>query len=685
MQWKFLLAIGLLILTGAGLRAQDVLDSVTVQAFSHSSRLRELAAGTGLVRSNDWKKFSPASALPAINTVPGVRMEERSPGSYRLAMRGSSLRSPFGVRNIRFYLSQTPFTDPGGNTYLNNLPLSFLGNLEILKGPSGSHYGAGTGGVILSLPDTASDLLSLQYMVGSYGLHQVDAAIGFGSGDLQNRILFQHQQSDGYRDQTAMRRDAISWEANLRKREKSSLSLRVIYSDLWYETPGGLNASQFAADPRQSRPAAGVFPSAAAAKAAIRQRLFFTALEQQWRPVEHLDIAFSIYGAYADVENPSIRNVEKRTEPHAGARGVIGYLIPAGATSVRLTAGGEYQQGRFRVDVFGNRDGQPDTTQTRDAVQPQNAFVFSRVEWLLPRKWQLTGEISWNRNRVDIRRETENPQLLLQSNYRGEWAPRLSLLKQIGNISVYALYAKGFSPPTTSELLPSNNIINTALQAEWGWNHELGLRGNLFRRKGWFELNAFYFKLRDAIVQRRDDNGADYFENAGDTRQKGIEASVKYPVLQTPSLAVQPWLSYSLYSFRYRNFKQVDNEFSGNHIPGVARQQLNAGIDLNYRTGQRLSVAYQYSDPIWLNDANTDKAAPFQLLSARINSRIGKLLEAFAGADNLLDTRYSLGNDINAAAGRYYNLAPGRNYYLGLRFSLPSRRYQGSEEVDSRD
>ncbi|MBO9660756.1 MAG: TonB-dependent receptor, partial [Chitinophagaceae bacterium] len=42
----------------------------------------------------------------------------------------------------------------------------------------------------------------------------------------------------------------------------------------------------------------------------------------------------------------------------------------------------------------------------------------------------------------------------------------------------------------------------------------------------------------------------------------------------------------------------------------------------------------------------------------------------YIGADNLLDQKYSLGNDINAAAGRYYNAAPRRNYYVGLSFQL---------------
>ena len=54
------------------------------------------------------------------------------------------------------------------------------------------------------------------------------------------------------------------------------------------------------------------------------------------------------------------------------------------------------------------------------------------------------------------------------------------------------------------------------------------------------------------------------------------------------------------------------------------------------------------------------------------NSLAGKKvqLNIYAGGDNLLDEIYSLGNDINAAGGRYYNAAFARNYYFGLGFRL---------------
>src|SRR5438067_1087901 len=69
------------------------LDSVTVHAFGGNSRLRNLPAAIGYISNTTLRRFGTASVVEAVNTTPGVRMEERSPGSYRFNIRGSSLRS----------------------------------------------------------------------------------------------------------------------------------------------------------------------------------------------------------------------------------------------------------------------------------------------------------------------------------------------------------------------------------------------------------------------------------------------------------------------------------------------------------------------------------------------------------------------------------------------------------------
>src|SRR5690606_19415632 len=167
-----------------------------IEAYEMDRQLDEVPASVGILSQNDLLRYSNTSILPAVNLVPGVRMEERSPGSYRFSIRGSSLRSPFGVRNVKAYWNGLPFTDGGGNTYLNLFDFSAFGSMEIIKGPGGSLYGAGTGGVLLmKSPEVTGNNLQASATFGSYGLQRY--LIG---GQLKNdkhaaNIQFAHHQS----------------------------------------------------------------------------------------------------------------------------------------------------------------------------------------------------------------------------------------------------------------------------------------------------------------------------------------------------------------------------------------------------------------------------------------------------------------------------------------------------------
>ena len=124
-----------------------VLDEVKVYVFEQNRS--PLSTPDAFVRTTDLQRLSSTSFVASLNSMAGVRMEERSPGSYRIAIRGSSLRAPFGVRNTKVYWNSIPFTDAGNNTYISILEPGLFSGLTITKGPSTGIYGAGTGGVLL--------------------------------------------------------------------------------------------------------------------------------------------------------------------------------------------------------------------------------------------------------------------------------------------------------------------------------------------------------------------------------------------------------------------------------------------------------------------------------------------------------------------------------------------------------
>ena len=152
------------------------IEEVTVRAYGQNRRLTDLAAAVNRIDHDALTRYNNASILNAVNTTAGVRMEERSPGSYRLNVRGSSLRSPFGVRNVKIYYNDIPFTEPGGTTYLNQLGFYNVNSLEVIKGPGSSLYGAGTGGVMLieNEPLTKKRGVSLAYTGGSFNTNNTN-------------------------------------------------------------------------------------------------------------------------------------------------------------------------------------------------------------------------------------------------------------------------------------------------------------------------------------------------------------------------------------------------------------------------------------------------------------------------------------------------------------------------------
>ncbi|WP_018616068.1 TonB-dependent receptor [Segetibacter koreensis] len=654
------------------------LEDVVVKGYEQNRKLNETAGAVGVVNKQQLERYSTISVLPAINAVPGVRMEERSPGSYRLNIRGSSLRSPFGVRNVKVYLNGIPFSDPGGNTYLNQLSFYNFSSVEILKGPGSSLYGAGMGGVMLinSVPNTSNNQLSINYSRGSYNTNNVNISASGGSETYQNSISYTHQSSDGYREQSAMRRDIITWDSKITASKKQELSAHVLFGDLFYQTPGGLTKTQFLNNPKAARPAAGIFPGAIQNNASIQQKMFWAGVDHQYNFTEHFKNNTSVYGAFSKIDNPAIRNYEKRLEPNFGGRTTFSYNTNVKKAQLNLIAGAEFQKGYSTIKVYKNTSGKPDSLQTDDEVNNYQAIVFAQAELSFSKGWIATAGVSLNTSSIEFNRLSIVPSFNYKSHFNNQFSPRFSLLKKLNEkVSVYGVVSKGFSPPTVAELLPSTSVINTNLQAEKGNNFELGIRSYLISNRLFIDVNAFTFQLQNSISQRRDSSGADYFINAGKTQQKGIETALNYTISRNPNQFITNsglQVSYSYHHFQYKQFKQLDADYSNNRIPGVAPHTVAALLNVETKPGIYVNANYFYSSKIALNDANADYASAYNLLGFKAGYKhvFNQHINAgfFVSGDNLLNETYSLGNDINAAANRFYNAAPGINFLAGISF-----------------
>lgn len=204
------------------------LEGLSIRAFARNRPIFEQAAPIQFLTSKDIQRFQESSLVPVLNTLPGVRMEERSPASYRISIRGSSLRAPFGVRNVKVYWQGIPLTEPGGSTPLNLLETDNVNQIEIIKGPAGSMYGAGTGGAILfsALGDKKEGWQAdAGTTIGSFGWLKQHVRVSQGTEKAQWEVLATRQKGDGYREHSSFDRKTVQLNGKFEISDRSKLNV----------------------------------------------------------------------------------------------------------------------------------------------------------------------------------------------------------------------------------------------------------------------------------------------------------------------------------------------------------------------------------------------------------------------------------------------------------------------------
>jgi iron complex outermembrane receptor protein len=669
--------------------AQSKVDSVqkveeiVIRAYLSEQPILRVPSSVSLISNKQLRDQPGISMLPALNSVPGIRMEERSPGSYRLSIRGSSLRSPFGVRNVKVYLDEFPLTDAGGNTYLNLIDVNSIHNIEVLKGPDGSLFGANSGGVVLLNPaDKRADSswASAGISSGSYGLFQEKIAIQKKFKNQYLNINHSYQRSDGYREHSAMSRNFAQVMYRMNYSEENQLRVLAFYSDLEYKTPGGLTLAQYTANPRAARPSTAFAAGPVAQKARIENNTLYAGIVNEAKIINNLRHVIALYGSTTDYLNPFITNYEIRKENTAGIRT---YLELSGnqdkSINWKWNAGLELQSTGADIANYNNNRGVQGSLQAQDDIISNQFFYFTRFSTNIGERLSAEVAASLNYYKYKFSKNIRTYATRFERKFDPELMPRFALSYKLSdNLALRSSISRGYSPPTIAEVRASDNIINTNIESETGWNYEAGLRLRSKTDRLWLDASIFQYRLENAIVRRVNANDTEYYLNAGGTRQTGVETQASYWLIEPGSKGFLSGLqlqnSYTLSKYFFQNYVNGTSDYSGNRLTGTPRAVVISGLDFRFQKNFYLFAQHNYTSKIALNDANSVFSQSFDLVHFKAGWRTSKpgkpVIDVFAGIDNLLDETYSLGNDLNAFGGRFFNAAAPRNFFAGIKLTL---------------
>ena len=307
-----------------------------------------------------------------------------------------------------------------------------------------------------------------------------------------------------------------------------------------------------------------------------------------------------------------------------------------------------------------------------------NIFAQAGIE--LPWRVQLTAGLSYNNFFYGFHRVTA-PMLKDEYNFAPRYIPRISVLKKIKNTSsAYFSYSSGYSPPTIDEIHAGNGQFNKVLGAEQAANCEVGFKSMLPGNKLYVGLSAYLLRLHNTIVSRRDASGGDFFVNAGGTKQKGLELSLRYIPIDGVSgfirkLQLQGAATYVAAAFT--DYRQGTMNHSGNKLTGTSPFVFSFLADLVTAPGVYANITYTYTDRIPLNDANRFFGNAYNLVFLKLGwqKRVAPALTAdiFAGMQKSFNKNYSLGNDLNADGNRFFNPAAPQFFTVGVAVRFSSK------------
>lgn len=621
--------------------------------------------------------------------VPGLQLNNREnyAQDLQLSMRGFGARSTFGVRGIRLYVDGIPATMPDGQGQTSNIDLSSLDHIEVLGGPFSSLYGNSSGGTVLTSTKQGEgrDSIELGYAGGSHHKGRANMTLQGGAdkaGEPSYVVSSSYFDTDGYRDHSAARKVLSNAKLTWDLEDGSKVNWIVNHVDMNADDPQGLTREQWKANPKQVNDAKNIYD--------VRKEINQTQTGLTWtKPINDQHELYTMaYAGHREVtQYQSIPNTAQANPRHAG--GVIDFsrdyygtdlrwtgkdLLP----NTRFTAGfafdamDEDRQGYENFDSAGNY-GVKGKLRRDENNTLWNLDPYLQASWQFLPTWRLDTGLRYSNvhyqskdhyiqgTNADDSGKTDYDKLLPSAAFTWEISPQLS---------TYLSYAKGFETPTFTEMAyPTTGTsgINFALKPSSSDNYELGLKAqNLL---GNFTAAIFHSETQDDIVSAGTLDGRSTFQNADKTLRQGVELSWNKNLWR--DLTAQASYSYldATFDADIPNTDPQKVVYSGNYIPGVAKNQAYVTLGWQPETGFNAGIDVRYMDKIYVNDTNSDVAPSYTVTSANIGyiwKNNDWKVRSYARIDNMFDENYVGSVIVNDGNNRFFEPADGVNWSAGL-------------------
>ncbi|HEY0938545.1 MAG TPA: TonB-dependent receptor [Steroidobacter sp.] len=608
----------------------ETIEEIVVTAHKRSQLLQDLPAAVTALTEGALQKMGADDFLGYAMTVPGLSFVDKGPGARKVVLRGISTgtdgeRSP----TVGVYIDDLPITAGGP---FPDLKLFDVERVEILRGPQGTLYGAGSMGGTLKIVTNKPSTERLEGMVEADVSSTRDGGESYSLSGMLNvpviddklalrTVLYQRDRA-GYVDNVALGAKDVNDEevqggrfmARFQPTEALTLTATVLREDV---SSGG-------------RPTVDILPDGEPAYDDLQQARQFAETLEDDLVVGNLTLEYDFgWAALTSASSYFDRSRQTATDVSTffGGLGLAVSQIDfadaeAWVEELRLTSQSQdplqWLFGAFfydRTQVSGQSfpsdaaAGSPfvnlglSSTQTEE----RQRALFGEISYDLTDALQLTAGARW----FDVRQRFDgwNKGLLFGApidtsdppTRQGRASESVVNLKfQVAyqltpDVLLFAQAAEGFRQGGPLAALPNDAVTGapapTQFNADSLWNYELGLKSSWFANTVLLNLSAFYIDWSDIQTLVRRQDGLSYTGNGGKASSRGLELEA--------SVRPAPGLSMSLSSTYTRAQLEQDAPLiggvKGDQVPGVPEFSASASAEYAFSLTSAVE-AFVYGD-----------------------------------------------------------------------------------------
>jgi len=724
---KYKIAVLLSLLNFALLFSQEkttTLEPVVIKGRKKNVKERrefkKHAQSTEVLNDYELNRNNPAFIEQSLNTMSGVQVDKRTQiGGQRIVIRGYGNDQKFNNWGIKAYYNNIPLTTADGTTILEDVDFSIVDNIEVIKGPASSQYGAGVGGTIrfyLKSPVEEGVSLEQKTTLGSFNLFQSSSKINYKKDKSSMFLNYGHLESNGYRPHGSSLKNFLSYLGEFAISEKEKVSLFLGYNNSYEQVAGQISYADYYAG-------IDLGNSAYIKKNAgnlLKSTRFGISYENQLS--SHFKNNTTLFYYNSDFERIAAGAYEVSKNPNYGLRSVFSWkkeINPKWNNEVDF--GTEIQQSTSLVSNYrflGTDDDNPLLVSNISKASYFNyvnnqfgVFMEDRIDY---NPYNLSFVFGLSANKVKFNRKDlfalpglitdYNKDLSFDKSFNTVLNPHIAIQKTIKNQIINLSYSYGYNSPTAAtSFITATNQTNDNLAAEKAKMIDLSVHGLLLDTKLDYQIALFDMQIENKLTQLSAINpqgGAayTYWANTGNQQNRGLELSIGYVYEVNKGnflKTIQPFTSLTINDFKYKDFQtKIGNnveDYTNKMVVGVPNSKYTVGLDFKFKNGFYFQNTFNRIGNVYTDFENTNSVKGFE----QYNSKIGYQKEfmkkkitfdIYIAGNNLTNkinyTFLFLGNNINDSdTGNNYppgvatDVNPGASkaYYFGginLKYAL---------------